>query len=74
MYMGASKSAAKGYNANHQKSDKTKTLFNIDPPKQDVPVYISSLKGKFMNEPSNLKKKSVAVDSKKRTKWIIKCK
>jgi hypothetical protein len=73
MYMGASKSQARGTTKNHEKSDTTKTLFKIDPPKQDVPVYISSFKGKFINEPTSLKKKGVAVDSKKKSKWIIKC-
>ena len=73
MYMGATKTEARGRTDNYQKSDTTKTLFNIDPPKQDVPVYISSFKGKFISEPTSLKKKSVAMEYNKKTKWIIKC-
>jgi hypothetical protein len=73
-YMGTSKSSAKGNNANYLKTKSTKTLFKIDPPKQDVPVYIKSFGGKCLNKPNKLKKKNVVMDSKKKTKWVIKCK
>jgi hypothetical protein len=73
-YMGTSKSSAKGNNANYLKTKSTKTLFKIDPPKQDVPVYISSFNGKFLNKPNKLKrKKNVVMDSKKKTKWVMIC-
>lgn len=72
-YMGASTRTASGNNQNHEKSDSTKTLFTIDPPSQNVPVDIKSFKGKFMNEPTSFKKTSVAMETKKKTQWVIKC-
>lgn len=56
------------------KTEKTNTLWTIDPPKQGVAVYIKQYQGLYMNEPKSSSKKRVNLSGTKITKWIIKCK
>lgn len=73
-YVGATNSKARGNYETHDKTESTKTLFTIKPAKQNYPVSIQSYKGKYLNEPRSLRKKSVIMEADRRTQWIIKCK
>lgn len=73
-YVGATKTKARGNYETHDKTESTKTLFTIKPAKQNYPVSIQSYKGKYLNEPRSLKKKSITLEADRRTQWIIKCK
>jgi hypothetical protein len=55
------------------KTEKTNTLWSMDPPKQGIPVSIKHYKGLYMNQPDGSGNR-VHLSSSKRTKWVINCK
>jgi hypothetical protein len=70
----SSKGLVSGNFEKFSKTDKTNTLWSIEPPKQGVPVYIKNYKGMYMNEPSKSRESRVKLSQTKKTQWIINCK
>jgi hypothetical protein len=70
----SSKGKVSGNFEKFSKSDKTNTLWTIDPPQQGVPVYIKNYKGQFLNQPENSDKSHVRLSDTKTTQWVINCK